>query len=81
MKFSEKVVFKNSYDEENFVGLKYKKDKIYIYELVADLMGNPIISHVMYSDWIYIYLINQLEEKGIIKSFIIDDKKYIELNK
>lgn len=55
--------------------------KIYIFKFVADLMGNPIIPRVMYSDWIYIYLINRLEENGVIKSYIIDNKKYIELNK
>lgn len=31
MNFSDKVIFKNGYEEENFVGLKYKKDKIYIF--------------------------------------------------
>ena len=31
MKFSDKVVFKNGYEEDNFVGIKYKKDKVYIY--------------------------------------------------
>ena len=58
-----------------------KTGKIYIYELIANLMGNPIIPHVIYPDWVYIYLIKRLEEKGILKSYIINDKKYIELNK
>lgn len=31
MKFSDKIVFKNGYEEDNFVGIKYKKDKVYIY--------------------------------------------------
>lgn len=31
MTFSDRVIFKNSYEENNFVGLKYKKDKINIY--------------------------------------------------
>ena len=31
MVFSDKVEFKRSYEEDNFVGLKYKKDKINIY--------------------------------------------------
>ena len=30
MKFSDKVIFKNGYEGDNFVGLKYKKDKIKI---------------------------------------------------
>lgn len=58
-----------------------KTGKIYIFKFIADLMCNPIIPRVMYSDWIYIYFINRLEKKGIIKSYIIDEKKYIELNK
>ena len=67
------------FDNEIMDRLK-KKGSIYIFKLVADLMANPIIPRVVYSDWIYIYLINRLEEKGIIKSVIIDEKKYIELN-
>lgn len=35
----------------------------------------------MYPEWIYIYLIEKLEKIGIIKSSIIDGKKYVELNK
>ena len=31
MSFSNKVIFKNGYEEDNFVGLKYKKDKVYIF--------------------------------------------------
>ena len=31
MKFSDKVVFKNGHEEDNFVGLKYKKDKVNIF--------------------------------------------------
>ena len=57
-----------------------KKGEIFIYKLVADLIGNPPIPYVIYSDYIYIYLIERLEKKGLIKSSIIDDKKYIELN-
>lgn len=58
-----------------------KKGKIYISKFVADLMLDPIIPYVIFSDWIYIYLIERLENIGRIKSYIIDDKKYIELNK
>ena len=43
-------------------------------------MGNPIIPYVIYPDWIYIYLIERLEKKEIIKGSIIDGKKYIEIN-
>ena len=31
MKFSDKVIFKNGYEADNFVGIKYKKDKINIF--------------------------------------------------
>lgn len=70
----------NNFDNEIIKRLE-KNDKIYIFKFVADLMVNSIVPNVMYSDWIYIYLINRLEEKGIIKSSIIDNKKYIGLNK
>ncbi len=58
-----------------------KKEKILSYDLVADLMINPIIPHVIFSDWIYYYLIKRLVMKKIIKSYLIDGKEYIELNK
>ena len=50
-------------------------------EKIGDLMANPIIPNIMFSDWIYIYLIERLEKNKRIKSSIMDDKKYIELNK
>ena len=31
MTFLEKVVIKNAYEEDNFVGLRYKREKIYLY--------------------------------------------------
>ena len=55
--------------------------KILISKFVADLMLNPIIPYVIYSDRVYMYLIERLEKVGKINSFIIDDKKYIELTK
>lgn len=67
--------------DEDIIDRLERAGKIYIFKLVADLMGNPIIPYVMYPDWIYIYLIERLEKIGIIKSSIIDDKKYVELNK
>lgn len=54
--------------------------KIYIYNLVADLMINPIIPGVRYADFIYLYLIERLEKQNYIKSSMINDKKYVELN-
>ena len=58
-----------------------KTGKTYIFKLVADLMENPIIPHVVFSDWIYIFLIERLEKNNKIISSIIDNKKFIELNK
>ena len=57
------------------------KGRISIYNFIADLIGNPIVPFVRLSDWIYVYLIERLEQIGIIKSNIVDGKKYIELNK
>ena len=54
--------------------------KIPMLKFIANLMGNPIIPNVIYSDSIYIFLIKKLEKKGIIKSWIINGIKYIELN-
>lgn len=58
-----------------------KTGKTYIFKLVADLIGNPIFPYVVFSDWIYIFLIERLEKNNRIISSIIDNKKYIELNK
>ena len=44
-------------------------------------MVGPVIPYIIYSDTIYFYLIERLEKKGIIKSTIIDNKEYLELNK
>ncbi len=54
--------------------------KIPMLKFIANLMGNPIIPNVIYSDSIYTFLIEKLEKKGIIKSCIINGIKYIELN-
>ena len=43
-------------------------------------MIHPSIPNVMFPDMFYKYLIENLESDGIIKSSIIDGKKYIELN-
>ena len=57
------------------------KGRISIYSFIADVIGNPIVPFVRLSDWIYFYLIERLEQIGIIKGNIVDGKKYIELNK
>ena len=56
-----------------------KIGKVYIFNLVADLMLNPTIPFVVYADWIYVYLIERLEKIGIVKSELIENKKYVEL--
>ena len=43
-------------------------------------MTNPPIPNISFPDIFYKYLIERLEKEGIIKSFIIDGKKYVELN-
>ncbi len=58
-----------------------KLRKTYLYKLIGDLMGNPTIPYVFYADWVYAYLIERLEKNGIIKSYLIDNKKYIEIVK
>ena len=67
------------YFDNQIIDRLKKMRKIYIFKLVADFMVNPIIPNVIYSDWIYIYLIERLEKIGIIKSYIVDNKKYIEV--
>lgn len=67
------------FDNDIIERLKEKK-KITKSKLVADLMIDPIVPYTMYSDIIYYYLIERLEKKGLIKSTIIDDKEYVELN-
>ena len=60
---------------------RIKKAKIInIFKLVANLMAYPMIPYLIYPDWVYIYLIEELEKKGILRSTLIDGKKYVELN-
>lgn len=53
--------------------------EIPINQFVASLMVNPIIPRVIYSDWIYIYLINELEKKKLIKFSFKNNEKYISI--
>lgn len=55
--------------------------KVEISKLVADLMGNPIIPFVYYSDYIYVYLINRLIDKKLISINVANDKRLIDLIK
>ena len=65
--------------DKNLLNRLSNKGIIYINEFIADLLVNPLIPNVIDNTPIYIYLINILEEKGLIKSSIENNKKYIEL--
>lgn len=54
--------------------------EINIYSLVADLMTNPIVPFVHYSDYIYLYLINRLIDSNFIKRIQKENKIFVELN-
>lgn len=51
-----------------------------IYFLVADLILNPIVPFVSYSDYIYLYLIHNLIDNKFIKKVKKDDKIFIKIN-
>lgn len=53
--------------------------EVNIYTLVANLMGNPIIHNVYYSDYIYLYLINRLIENKLIDKRIVDGKTFVKI--
>lgn len=65
--------------ENKIIDRLEKNRKIPISKFIADLILNPVIPRVIFSDFIYTYLLERLEKVGKIKSYIIDDKKYIEL--
>lgn len=58
-----------------------KLGKVKIYTLVADLMANPIIPYVRYSDWIYVYLINRLISNKLIEKSFENNIMYVEVIK
>ena len=68
----------DSFNHEILCRLK-EVGQVSLFSFVADLMVNPLIPYVMYSDWIYLFLIERLEKMGKIKSSIIHDQKYIEI--
>ncbi len=67
------------FDNEVLERLK-KFGEVNIYSLVADLMGNPIVPFVHYSDYIYLYLINRLIDNKFIKKIQKDDKIFVKIN-
>lgn len=54
--------------------------EVNIYSLIANLMINPIIPFVQYSDSIYLYLINKLIDDKHIKKIQKDDKIFVKIN-
>lgn len=54
--------------------------EINIYSLVADLMVNPIVPFVHYSDYIYLYLINRLIDSNFIEKIQKENKIFVKLN-
>lgn len=70
----------DSFDDEILDRLE-KSGEIYISKFTSDLMGNPTLPHVIFSEFVYVYLINRLEKIGKIKSTLINHKRYIKINK
>ena len=67
---------------DNYIIDKLKdKGKENIYRFIAYLINNPFLPYVTYPDFIYVNLIENLEKRGKITSYIIDGIKYIELTK
>lgn len=54
--------------------------EVNIYSLVGNLMGNPIVPFVHYSDYIYLYLIHKLIDHKFIKSIQKGDKMFVKIN-
>ena len=50
-------------------------------KLVASLMGDPIIPRCHYADFIWEFFINDLINKGLIKSTFEDNKEMVEVKK
>lgn len=54
--------------------------EVNIYSLVANLIVNPIVPFVHYSDYIYLYLINKLIDRKFIERIKEDDKIFVKVN-
>lgn len=54
--------------------------EVNIYSLVANLMGNPIVPFVHYSDYIYLYLVNRLIDSKFIKRIQEGNKIFVKVN-
>ena len=52
--------------------------EVNLYTLIADLMGNSIIPFVYYADYIYLYMINSMIDKNLIKKNEKSNKIYRE---
>lgn len=54
--------------------------EVSIYKLIGDLIVNPIIPKIYYSEWIYTYLIDNMIENKMIIVKTIDNKERICIN-
>lgn len=75
---SVKSVDINYFDNEIMERLK-TLGEVNIHFLIANLMGNPIIPFVHYSDYIYLYLINRLIDSKFIKKIQKENKIFVKL--
>lgn len=66
-----------NYFDEYILNRLDKLGKITLYNLVGDLIVDPPIPKVIFSDWIYMYLIEKLEQENKIKFQIIDNEELI----
>ena len=64
-----------NYFDEYILNRLDKLGKISIYKLVGNLIIEPPIPKVIFSDWIYIFLIEKLERENKIK--IIDNEEFV----
>ena len=77
-----KVISKDiNYFDNDIVKKMEKLGRVNIHTLVAELMGNPIIPSVKYSDWIYIYLINRLINNELIEKSVENNITYVEVTR
>lgn len=77
-----KVISKDiNYFDNDIVKKMEKLGRVNIHTLVAELMGNPIIPSVKYSDWIYIYLINRLINNELIEKSVENNITYVEITR
>ncbi|MBR1413052.1 MAG: DUF1835 domain-containing protein [Bacilli bacterium] len=68
-----------SYFDEYIIERLKNLGKVKYYSLIGNLIGNPIIPNIVYSDYVYKYLIDNLINKGLINLTIENDIEMIEV--